>query len=48
MNPNYAARRSLIASAITALLVAGGIYAVPRHGAGHSEALASPAASAVR
>jgi multidrug efflux system membrane fusion protein len=47
MNPNYAARRSLIASAIAALLVAGGIYAVRGSGPGHSEALASPAASAV-
>jgi multidrug efflux system membrane fusion protein len=44
---NHVARRALIGSAIAAFFVAGGIYAVRRSSASHSEALGSPAAVAV-
>ena len=47
MNPKYVARRLLIASAVAALLAAGGVYAVRSGNASHGKALASTAAPAV-
>jgi multidrug efflux system membrane fusion protein len=46
-NRNYVARRPLLASAVAALLVAGGVLAVRGTSPSHSEALASPAPPAV-
>jgi multidrug efflux system membrane fusion protein len=47
MKPNTIARRPLIASAIVALLVGGGVYATRFVNPSHSEALAAPAPQAV-
>lgn len=42
--PNYVARRPLIATAVVALLVGGGVYAARFTSPSHSETLAAPAA----